>query len=200
MEQSTISSIHTRFTTQYFPDIPTLRHMFSSQVVLIEAAENYQKNSLRNRCYLASSTGKIMLSVPLCKGKHQQLAIREVRIAHHLPWVSNHLRTISNYYKRAPFFDHFFGDIEAILGRKQTFLLDLNWDLLHYICSCFHWNPDIAYALDFVPSREKDPLELNDHLVYPQLFQDKNGFIGGLSTLDLMFCIGPQLKYLSARN
>lgn len=200
MEPSTISSIHARFTTQYFPDIPTLRRMFSCQLVVIEAAENYQKNSLRNRCYLTSPSGKIMLSVPLCKGKHQQLSIREVKIAHQLPWISNHVRSISNFYRRAPFFDYFFGDIEAILSKKQTFLLDLNWDLLQYICSCFGWNPNIAYSLDFIPPRQKGPSEIDDHLVYPQLFQDKTGFVSGLSILDLMFCIGPQVKYLTTGN
>ncbi|MBK7428109.1 MAG: WbqC family protein [Saprospiraceae bacterium] len=53
----------------YLPDAFFFYLGMQSKVILIEANENYQKNSFRNRCDILSANGPLSLSVPLRKGK-----------------------------------------------------------------------------------------------------------------------------------
>lgn len=181
--------------TSYFPCISTIQSMIIAGEIIIDAAEHYQKNSSRNRCYLASAQGKILLSVPLVKGKHEQMPIRDVRIAYDFDWANQHVRTIGTCYKRSPFYDHFIDDIQRILNSKPEFLLDLNWEILLFICHAFNWKPSISYSLIF-EKKHASGIGQTITPVYPQVFENKIQFLSDLSILDLMFCIGPQIKYL----
>jgi WbqC-like protein family len=169
--------------------------MFEAGEIIIDAGEHYQKNSLRNRCYLASSQGKILLSVPLTKGKNQQMPIREVRIAYEFDWVKQHLRTIETNYKRAPYYPYYIHEIERILKSRHTWLIDLNWEIILFVCNAFKWSPAMAYSLEFNKDKKKDT-KLFHSIPYPQLFENKFPFIPDLSILDLLFCMGPQIKYI----
>lgn len=184
------------FKTAYFPGISVMQAMVLAGEIILDTAEHYQKNSTRNRCYLASAQGKILLSVPLIKGKHEQMPIRDVRIAYDFDWCTQHIRTMGTGYRRAPFYEYFIDDIRRILFSKPVFLIDLNWEILLFICKSFHWNPSISCSLAFEKSNDLDFLLLRTP-VYPQVFENKIQFIADLSILDLMFCIGPQIKYLS---
>lgn len=181
--------------TVYFPPLSVVQSLFKTGQIVIDASEHYQKNSFRNRCYLASSQGKIILSVPLKKGKNQQMPIRDVQIAYDYDWVRQHLRTIGNNYKRAPYYEYFMPEIERILQSRHTLLIDLNWDILLFICRVFRWSPSIAYSIEFNKIENQDTHTFHS-IPYPQLFENKFPFIPDLSILDLLFCMGPQIKYI----
>ena len=83
---------------QYLPPIPYMALFVQYDTVTIEAHENYQKGSYRNRAYILSPQDKQLLSVPLLKGKHQQMPITEVKIAYHMPWYSQHWHAIQTAY------------------------------------------------------------------------------------------------------
>lgn len=186
----------TRVITEYFPSIGNMQMMMQHQHLLLEYGENYQKNSLRNRCYLASSQGVQLLSVPLLKGKHQQQPIYEVRIAYHENWPLKHLRSIETNYNKAPFYPHFIDAIQAILNAKPVFLVDLNWSILEFLFQTFSWYPSISCSLDHDTSDLNQKINKQTFKPYPQQFEDKLNFLPNLSILDLLFCIGPQTKYI----
>ncbi|MBK9376774.1 MAG: WbqC family protein [Saprospiraceae bacterium] len=62
-----------------FPPVVVMSHISHYQTIVLEARENYQKKSYRNRFELGSVQGPISLSVPLVKGKHQQQVITETK-------------------------------------------------------------------------------------------------------------------------
>ena len=107
------------FTSEYFPCIASFSELMNHDSIEIQAAEHYQKNSLRNRCYLTGSQGKYLLSVPLVKGKNQQQKIKDVRISYDFDWTTLHLKTISNNYIKSPFFNHYYPAIVQILMKKE---------------------------------------------------------------------------------
>ncbi|MBP6794396.1 MAG: WbqC family protein [Saprospiraceae bacterium] len=182
------------FTTEYFPSITSFSKVAEHASIAIQASENYQKNSLRNRCYLTGSQGRFLLSVPLASGKNQQQNIKDVRIAYDFDWISQHLKTISNNYVKSPFFHHYFPNVSQILQKKEKFLLDLNWEILCFLLQAYTYEKTISYDLVFEISK-CNPIPRNLPPPYPQLFEAKTGFVAGLSVLDLLFCMGPTRKY-----
>ncbi len=187
-----------KYTTAYFPSISTFQSMMQQTLIEIDADEHYQKNSYRNRCHLASSQGKILLSVPLKKGKNQQQPIREVLIAYDQNWVDLHLKTLHNNYRRSAFFDYLYPPIYQILKSHPKYLIDLNWASLEFVFKVLHWNPTIAYQIHYTNVAVSPPKSIR--LAYPQLFEDKTGFLDDLSIVDLLMCIGPQIKYILPSN
>lgn len=190
----------------YLPPISWCVAAWNSDGILLEACENYQKGSLRNRCYIAGPNGIQRLSIPLAKGKHQQTPIREVRIANDQPWQRLHWRSIRTAYGNAPFFEHYAGELARFYERRYEFLFDYNLDVLNFVLInklqwqgrielTAVWLPASAYpsATDFREAFSGDPGNVPQWFVpvrYPQVFTDRYGFLPNLSVLDVLFCCG----------
>ncbi|HNR07793.1 MAG TPA: WbqC family protein [Saprospiraceae bacterium] len=186
----------TLVATEYFPRISTVRQMMLAQKVWLAYGETYQKNSLRNRCYLASGQGLQRLSVPLRKGKHQSQKIYKVKIAYEEDWPLQHLKAMETNYRSAPFFLHFVDPVRLILESRPEYLVDLNWKILSLLFNVFRWHPDIACHMEF-SSPAKSTISPTVKLrPYNQVFAGRFGFLADLSILDLLFCMGPEPKYI----
>lgn len=172
---------------------------------MIEASENYQKRSIRNRAYILSSNGPICLSVPLEKGKTKNI-ISEVIIAYHENWQSNHRTAIVSAYGTAPYFDYYYPYIEQILSNKYNRLLEMYEALHSFVCriigldmgkytNVFDMNPEIIRPI-FIGKTKSISLESP---IYTQVFSDRFDFEPDLSILDLIFNMGPEtMQYLRA--
>src|SRR5690606_24984805 len=116
----------------YLPCVRYMQLFFQYPGVFIEACENYQKGSYRNRTYLISPQGRQILTVPLLKGKHQHTPITEVRIAYHFPWYAQHWHAIQTGYGSAPFFIHYGEAVRDLLYKRFERLFDLNLAFLSW--------------------------------------------------------------------
>ena len=74
-------------------------------VVYIEACENFQKQSYRNRCYFYGADGVQSLQVPILHegGTHKQ-PISEIKIDWSKPWLLQHKRAIISAYRTSAYF------------------------------------------------------------------------------------------------
>jgi hypothetical protein len=113
----------------YLPCLDVIRGMALADQVLIEAHENYQKQSYRNRCYVLTSNKVDCLTVPVLGSSRRQL-IREVRIDYSQNWIDRHLRCLQSAYAKSPYFEYLMPEVEDILNQHHPFLFDLNWSLL----------------------------------------------------------------------
>ena len=195
-------------SVSYLPPVSWCAAAWNSENAYLEACENYQKGSLRNRCYIAGSGGIQRLSIPLVKGKHQQTPIREVRIAYDEPWQRQHWRTIKTAYGNAPFFEHYADEIAPFYEKKYAFLFDYNFDFLVFILQKkLGWQGYFVMTHEWWPARKWAPADdLRETISgepdewpewfyparYPQVFEERNGFLPNLSVLDLLFCCGKQ--------
>ncbi|WP_143307353.1 WbqC family protein [Chitinophaga vietnamensis] len=186
---------------QYFPPINFYKTLIEHDILQIERYEHYQKVSYRNRCYLAGPNGRMILSVPLTKGKNQRTVMKDVRISNEEKWQALHWKTLVSAYRRSPWFEYYEAELEMLFEKKFDFLLD--WNL-----SCFEWvsnKLNLLPEITFTNSYEKEvngvtdargtilPGETDESgIAYTQVFQDRTGFIPGLSILDLLFCEGKQ--------
>lgn len=193
--------------TQFFPTVQWMSKLLVFDEIFLEAWEHYQKGSYRNRCHLASPNGLVRLTVPLRKGKNEQMPIREVQIAYDEPWQKKYWQAIRTNYQRAPFFEHFEEELAPLFERKFHFLFDLNWSSLEVLCrlgnlpfskikltEVYMESADFQ-GVDFrnvihpkAKNQVSDPYFQSKK--YPQIFEEKTGFMPNLSCLDLLLSMG----------
>ena len=122
----------------------------------------YTKNDWRNRNKIKTCQGPIWLSVPVkIKGKSTQQII-ETEIANE-NWAKDHWRTITQNYKKSPFFKVISSLLEAFyVSKKYTLLSELNRDLITEICKYLHIHTKLSISSDFnlIPGRHERVLDL----------------------------------------
>lgn len=188
---------------QFLPGILFFSKIYNADILEIEAHENYTKRSYRNRCYIATAHGKALLSIPLVKGKNQQMSIRDVLISYEGDWQSQYWKTIKTAYNRSPFFEFYEDLFYPIFNKKIPFLFDYNLELLSLVCKIIQYKGEIRLTDTYVKPAPANKTDLRNAILpnipildtafksYPQVFSDRQAFIPGLSILDLIFCCGP---------
>jgi hypothetical protein len=188
--------------SQYFPNISYYKTLINLDILLIERYEHYQKLSFRNRCYIAGPNGRILLSVPLARGKNQRTVMKDVRISNEEKWQGQHWKTLVSAYRRSPWFEYHEESLGKLYEQPAEFLLD--WNM-----ACFEWANTVIglnHPVAFTDVYNKDPetgitdlrdtmspsetISAGDGPVYTQVFQERVGFMPNLSILDLIFCEG----------
>ncbi len=182
--------------TAYFPSVPWFSTLWNQPTIVLEACEHYQKGSTRNRCHIAGPNGEQRLSIPLVKGKHQQTPIREVRIAYDEPWQRQHWRSIRTAYGNAPFFEHYADGLAPFFERRVEFLFDLNWEVLQFLIQKTGWRGEVLFSEKYEGGTNFKLQTSN--FTYPQVFEEKTGFLPNLSMLDLLLCCGKQSSEILA--
>lgn len=179
---------------------------------LIEAHENFQKQSYRNRAEIMTAGGVLTLTVPIVWDHHHKMPIRDVAIDNSAPWQRLHWRTITAAYSSSPFYEHYVERLRPYYERQYHYLWDLNCELTEEILSVFKITPSRVrftdmymrgVADDFRNSiNPKSRLRQHDDSfvppVYFQVFGCRQPFVGNLSIIDYLFCEGPSLPDMSA--
>jgi hypothetical protein len=137
----------------------------------------YDKSFHLNRFYLASSQGRLGLSVPILGGRGVKVKIDEVKISYEEDWNKNHLFTIRSLYSKAPYFEFFYPEICELYSQSGEFLLDWNKKCFAWICSKADWQIPTSHQIHEI---------LSSDFRYHQLFQERTGFLSQISVLDLL--------------
>jgi len=177
----------------------------------LEACENYQKQSYRNRCYFYGANGREMIQVPVVHENGSfNLPITRIRVSYTTQWVIRAERAISSAYSSSAFFEYYRDDLFAILDSHPEKLWDLNLKLIEFflekcgIAAPVHITGAYGSAVpvDIHPKRPNTVLrDLGLEKPYFQVFSQKHGFIPNLSIMDLLFNEGPDaISYLRNGN
>ncbi|MEL7222076.1 MAG: WbqC family protein, partial [Bacteroidota bacterium] len=184
-------------------------YFHTADTIYLEAHENYQKRSYRNRAHLVGANGLQRLSIPLKKGKNQQQTIQDVKIAYHESWHRQHWQSIISAYGNAPFFPFYADELAPIYEQQYDKLWDFNLSLLKLVFRLLQWDKAIQLTEGYHHSYAKETCDIRNTIrpniatadkfpPYPQVFTERHGFSSNLSILDLLFCQGPQANlYLS---
>ena len=187
----------------------------SPSVVYIEACENFQKQSYRNRCRFYAADGVQTLSFPIKHedGTHKH-PISEVKVDYAKPWLHQHKRAIESAYMTSAYFEYYRDELFAILDSRPETLFELNMRLIVFFVEKIGLKVDIRTTVDYSgdsvvmtetgpvkcddlrevihPKRSNDILErLGLEKPYFQVFAQKYGFKSDLSIMDLLFNEGP---------
>lgn len=187
--------------SQIFSPVECIAIYYKVNSLCIEQWENYQKRSFRNRYKILTANGVEILSIPLHKGKNNQMPIRDVKISYDEQWTAKHLQSIRSAYGKSAFFEFYYPEIEKLLAKKPVYLFDLNFSTTEYILKKMKINLDISLTIDFqkVPQQsDTNILDSNSYPLispYPQVWSDRFEFVPGLCYLDLLFCVGPEAHH-----
>ena len=184
----------------------------SPSVVYIEACENFQKQSYRNRCRFYGADGVQTLSFPIKhEGGTHKIPISEIRIDYKKPWVLQHERAIISAYGTSAYFEYYQDELFAILESCPDRLFDLNMALLKFFIEKIGIAVDVRLTEDYLVSPDMEDFRDAIHPKHPnsilrdlelekpyfQVFSQKHGFQSDLSIMDLLFNEGPDsIMYL----
>lgn len=226
------------FTTAYLPPVSYLAAIaeemdglsnrtdgdssleLTPSVIYIEACENYQKQSYRNRCRFYAADGVQDLNIPVVhEGGTHKLPISEIRIDWSKAWLQQHERAIISAYRTSAYFEYYMDEFFAIYAEKPENLIDLNTSLLRFMLDKTGISAEIRFTSEFsrdgiiFPAPGDDPTkeihctdlrevihpkrpnsilaDLKLEKPYFQVFAQKHGFQSDLSAIDLLFNEGP---------
>ena len=118
---------------QYFGCVDYYLSLFKFSNIIIEQYESWQKMSFRNRCVIQGANGMINLTIPLENGRDQKCLIKEVKINNREDWQKQHLRSIFSSYGKSPFFEFYRDWLESFYQKKQSYLFDMNLEILFWL-------------------------------------------------------------------
>ena len=181
------------FSLHAFGSVPYYMALASADEPWLEAHENYQKQTFRNRYKIAGANGAELLTIHVRGQKGVKTPYQEIELAEDFePRI--HQRAIQTAYGKSPFFEHYVDEIMGLLHSDTKALWEMNWKAMEFFCECFEMEtPRVTESYcteaksDFRSAKFNKP-----HPPYPQLFEDRNGFVIGLSALDLLFHLGPE--------
>jgi len=194
----------------YFPSISQFTAMAQAETVTFEMEDNFQKQTNRNRMYIYSPNGIQLLNIPVkhsTETSHQKT--KDIKIERAFDWQKQHFKSLEAAYRSSPFFEYFEDDIMPVFEKKHTFLMDLNLQTIEIVSKCLglklSYNKTEEYfrEVDFSDFRnlangKKDAYQFEP---YPQVFEEKHGYINNLSILDLLFNEGRYaLDYLKKQS
>jgi len=106
----------------------------------------YQKKDYNNRNKIKTNSGELWLSVPVESKNHFEKNVSEILVIQN-QWVKKHIKSIELNYKKTPFFDKYFIEIEKILvNESRGSLGNLNLKLLEYFMKCLSIKTPIVMA------------------------------------------------------
>lgn len=193
----------------YFGPIDQFIVWANAERVVFENEGNYQKQTYRNRQYIYGANGRLLLNIPV---KHQRnekgrQKYKEVKLENNFHWQRDHWRSLQTAYRTSPFFEFYEDDLAPLYEKPETYLLDFNYRCLETVASALSLELDFSKTTVFtehpencedlrglIVSKRENP---ENQMRYPQVFEEKYGFMENLSVLDLLFNEGPNaLGYL----
>lgn len=196
-----IQKRHIIIHSSFLGSVHSYAYYFKGKV-FIEAYENYQKRSTRNKCWIKTSQGRKSVSIPLKAGKNQQQSIQDVKISYEENWIKELSHGLETNYSGSPYIQYYLPEMLNIIHKEPDYLWDLNGELNKLILHFLGIDDSINYTDKWISEYDTETLDLRSEKQlaehdyrYPQLFEEKNiGFEKNLSIVDLLFCCGPEAR------
>ena len=180
----------------YFPSISHFVAMLQADIITFEVEDNFQKQTNRNRMYIASANGIQILNIPIKHSKEIHQKYKDIRIEQVSGWQKQHYKSLEAAYRNSPFFEYFEDDIYPIFEKKHDFIMDLNFQIHDILIDCLGIELPHTKTSEYITedsnlvdlrrlvNGKKDKQEFKP---YTQVFGEKHGFASNLSILDLLF-------------
>ena len=201
-------------STAYLPPIDYWVAIVQHSELRIEAHENYQKQSYRNRCRIMGPNTIQDLNIPIAKTGSSKIAITQVQIFDDSLWQKIHWKSIETAYNSSPFFLYYADYFADLYTKKPSGLFDFNMEIIRSIFEILELDQKLETTNDFVKDYGDDATDLRSKIhpkqksifkkelaaqSYIQVFSERYGFVPNLSILDLIFNLGPEANsYLSS--
>ncbi len=195
--------------------------LYRSSEVLIEACENFTKQTYRNRCLIATAQGVQALTVPVV---HDNGSMRCLRISDHGNWRHQHWQALTSAYGDSPFLEYYEDDLRPFFSDHQWELLfDYNEAIRRKMCELLDIHPRVSFTHEYIKPPTCQPTAVAQDVSadspvaaglcdyreaicpkhpeadpcfaprpYYQVFASRHGFLPNMSILDLLLNMGPE--------
>lgn len=200
--------------TAYLPPVSYMAWLSVADEIEVEIHETYPKQTLRNRCTIASANGPLNLSIPVEKPLGNHTPTNLIRASNHTQWKRQHWKSIVSAYRKAAYFIHYSDVLEPYYASNlnESLLFEWNMIVLQSLCEAIGLKNKISYTSTFVKipegcidmrvalsskslDRTQPPEDV--YINYFQSFSEKYGFLPDLSIIDVLFHLGPDtLQYI----
>lgn len=189
-------------STAYLAPISYYAILLKQNNSMIEYHEHFVKKSIRNRCDIMNTNGRLSLSIPVNRKTKTKTKISKIKISYAENWQKNHWKSIVSSYNSSPFFEYYKDKLKPYFLKEEEYLIDFNNNLQKEILALLKIKFTITYNSiykrtgDFTDLRDNNSIKINT-IRYDQVFMEKHKFINNLSIIDLLFNMGPEsLDYL----
>ena len=193
------------FSSLYAGNLLYYSTILRSEFIQIDLFENYQKQSYRNRCSIASPNGVLNLVIPI--NRKSKSIIKEVKIDDSQNWRKIHWKSLESAYRSSPYFEFYEDKLNTIFFKQNcNYLFEFNHFILIEVLKALKVETQVTFTDYYISSGKeindfknlthpKAPIGNNlKELKYNQVFQEKQKFIPNLSILDLLFNEGPMAR------
>lgn len=177
----------------------------NSNKIILDVYENFNKQSFRNRCVIASPNGPLKLIIPIVRSSKN--IVKDVKIDNTQNWKKIHWKSLESSYRSSPYFEFYEDEFYSLYFKnKNDFLFEFNNKINLAVLKCLGIETEIMISSSYVEkdldvedfrntiSSKSKGLEKFKEIKYNQVFQEKQSFLPNLSILDLLFNEGPLAK------
>lgn len=116
----------------YLPWLGYFEQIFRADVFVFYDDVQFEKGSWRNRNRIKTPQGAHWLTVPVLTKGQDFPPINEVRVNNAEPWQKKHLRTLAQYYSKAPHYQALAPALAGIIDQPWERLSELNIALIRH--------------------------------------------------------------------
>jgi len=173
-----------------WPEGSLIAKLMHLEEVCFDPETPFVKASGMNRYRILDPMGSLLMTLPIDGGRSHHQNLGSVRLVQRVHWSSVHWKRLINTYRRAPYFEYWADDLEKIIRWPDSLLFDYNVRILDYLMAKLR-HP-LKIRIGSVTQKPWPQEKVSPPLPsYYQHFEEKLGFVPGLSVLDLLLQCGP---------
>jgi hypothetical protein len=117
----------------YMPWLGYFEQIHQADIFVLYDDVQFEKGSWRNRNRIKTPQGPLWLTVPVLTKGQDFPPINQVRVNDAEPWRKKHLRSLAQYYAKAPFYDEYAPGLAQILEQPWELLSELNSAFIRHL-------------------------------------------------------------------
>ena len=179
----------------YLGSIEWWREALSPDAV-IDVGENYIKQSCRNRCEIATASGRMALTANVVKGTSiHKRAVKDMRLDYSKRWQHQHSVALRSAYRSSAYYDYWADLLIPFYEQPHEWLYDFDRGLVDVVRKIANIQGELHFSEEYIVASEGD-IDLRGHDFlgpregapnYWQVFMERVPFEPNLSVVDYLF-------------
>ena len=145
----------------YLPWLGYIEKIVRSDVFIYLDTVQFEKNSFTNRNKVKTANGEVMLTVPVKMKNHTSMIMSDMLIDNSQKWQKKHFNTISQSYKKAPYYNEIMPLIEKFYTEQYEYLSTYCYEYLQIWLKRFNINTKIIKSSELNITSSKSDLVLD---------------------------------------
>ncbi len=147
---------------EHMPWLGFFHKMAQADLFVILDNVQFTKNNWQNRNKFIDPNGRVFwLTVPVLTKGHLKTTIKDMEIDYTQKWQKKYWGRLSDSYRHHPYFEKYAADIKTILDRNYQYLVEINYQLLHFFRKALGINNRIVKASELNPTGKRSELLLD---------------------------------------